>query len=55
MTGSHEVRGSNPLISTKESQGPHGPFLFIYLHALVGNTVKQRSKEAGREWRKGEV
>lgn len=31
------------------------PFLFIYLHALVGNTVKQRSKEAGREWRKGEV
>lgn len=33
MTGSHEVRGSNPLISTKNTKGPSGPFFFAHLHA----------------------
>ena len=28
MTGSHEVRGSNPLISTKNTKGPLRP-LFL--------------------------
>lgn len=33
MTGSHEVRGSNPLISTKNTKGAFGPFFFAHLHA----------------------
>ena len=45
MTGSHEVRGSNPLISTKNHQGPQGPFSFprayvdtcwVHRHTCVG-------------------
>lgn len=45
MTGSHEVRGSNPLISTKNHQGPQGPFYFprayvdtcwVHKHTCVG-------------------
>lgn len=36
MTGSHEVRGSNPLISTKKTSGAIWPlFLFLILHLLI--------------------
>ena len=42
MTGSHEVRGSNPLISTKEltGQGLSAPGLFFFVAAKTENKPK---------------
>lgn len=59
MTGSHEVRGSNPLISTKNHRGHPAPFsLPIYFAGKLrikgprkraGNGAKARSKGASRK------
>ena len=44
MTGSHEVRGSNPLISTKNTKGaPPAPFS---LPICTLTNLEQRSRQS---------